>query len=381
MKINYVKNSNSTITLTMSEETFDTHFCFCDDCGNVIFKSESVCIDGDNYCHDCLTVCDICGEVIPIQDSYQAADSDYYYCHTCYTERTYQCEQCGSRFRYEDSLREVDDCWYCDSCYDNHRSIIQPYHTQKDYGEIRFYGDESRRDSIYMGFELEVDSKDWFDREEIAEGLQSRFGDFFAYENDGSLNYGLELISQPASLSYHLSLMDKYDDAFRYLLKNGVKSHDVGTCGLHIHLDRRYFRDKEDSSIAKLLYLFEKFRPELMKISRRSDTQAADWARSRKQNYSGEAGWIKQAVMESKAFASYQQRYYAVNLNNDNTIEIRLWRGTLNAETFEATLKFTARLAEICKNTRAVELAKMTFDELLGFDEAILSYWNRINNK
>jgi hypothetical protein len=85
--------------------------------------------------------------------------------------------------------------------------------------------------------------------------------------------------------------------------------------------------------------------------------------------------------MESKAYSSYHNRYYAVNLTNDNTLEIRLWRGTLNKQTFEATLKFTQRLAEICKYTRAVELAKMTFEDLLGSDEVILSYWNRINNK
>ena len=85
--------------------------------------------------------------------------------------------------------------------------------------------------------------------------------------------------------------------------------------------------------------------------------------------------------MESRAYSHYSNRYYSVNLTNDNTIEIRLWRGTLNPQTFEATLKFTARLAELCKNTRAVELAKMTFDDLLGEDHTIRAYWNRINSK
>jgi hypothetical protein len=78
---------------------------------------------------------------------------------------------------------------------------------------------------------------------------------------------------------------------------------------------------------------------------------------------------------------SYSCRYFAVNLTNSNTIEIRLWRGSINPETFEATLRFTARLAELCKYTSAVELAKMTFEDLLGSDEVILSYWNRISNR
>ena len=70
-----------------------------------------------------------------------------------------------------------------------------------------------------------------------------------------------------------------------------------------------------------------------------------------------------------------------MNLTNTNTIEIRLWRGTLNPETFEATLRFTARLAELCKHTSAVELAKMNFEDLLRNDDVILSYWSRISQR
>lgn len=68
-----------------------------------------------------------------------------------------------------------------------------------------------------------------------------------------------------------------------------------------------------------------------------------------------------------------------MNLTNSETIEIRLWRGTLNIETFEATLKFTARLAEICKTVSAVELAKYSFEDLLGDDSTVLSYCTQVN--
>ena len=68
---------------------------------------------------------------------------------------------------------------------------------------------------------------------------------------------------------------------------------------------------------------------------------------------------------------------YENSLTNSETVEIRLWKGTLNPETFEATLRFTAKLAEMCKNTTAVELSKMTFDDLLGNNPVIRSYWER----
>lgn len=382
MSINYVKNDDLTVTLTMSEELFSEFFCFCADCGELIFIRDAMRIDGEYYCQNCTTSCDICGRYLRCRDAYQTVDSDYDYCEHCYNNETYRCSDCGSRFRYEDDLRDIDGRWYCDDCYDDHAPVIQSYHSMKDYGDIVFHGDESRKDALHMGFELEVDSDHRVKRDEIAGRLQDMFGSFLHYERDGSLSdSGFEIISFPATLKYHLSMMPKYSEAFKYLLESDMKSHDIGSCGFHIHLDRRYFGAKEDSSIAKLLYIFEKFRPQLMKFSRRTETQSADWCRSRKQNYNTNAGWIKQAVIESKAYNNYQSRYYSVNLTNSETIEIRLWRGSLNPQTFEATLRFTARLAGICKTVRAVELAKMTFEDLLGSDKVILAYWNRINNK
>ena len=50
-------------------------------------------------------------------------------------------------------------------------------------------------------------------------------------------------------------------------------------------------------------------------------------------------------------------------------------------ETIEASLKLVARLMEISKTVRAVDLAKFTFDDLLGDDPTIRAYWNRISNK
>ena len=125
-----------------------------------------------------------------------------------------------------------------------------------------------------------------------------------------------------------------------------------------------------------LLYIFEKYRSELMIFSRRTEQESDNWARSRKSETNNKS-WIKKAVKDSKGYQDHSLRYYAVNLTNSETVEIRLWKGTLNPETFEATLSFTARIAEICKNITAVELSKMTFDDLLGNNPVIRSYWER----
>ena len=56
-----------------------------------------------------------------------------------------------------------------------------------------------------------------------------------AYEEDGSLRYGWENISQPASLSYHMENMTAYKEMFSILSDNGLSSHDTNTCGLKNH--------------------------------------------------------------------------------------------------------------------------------------------------
>ena len=104
---------------------------------------------------------------------------------------------------------------------------------------------------------------------------------------------------------------------------------------------------------------------------------------SRKAKAGQEAENPRQAIRLglTKGYQEHSARYYAVNLTNSETVEIRLWKGTLNPETFEATLRFTARLAEICKNTTAAELSKMSFEDLLGSNEVIRSYWERAKER
>lgn len=383
MTINEIKNENGMLHLEviLCSRDFDRFFVYCEDCGEIVLKEKAVELDGEYYCGACLVTCDTCGCLHPRRYTHMAEDSDCnYYCSRCFEDETYLCNDCGRRFRYSDSVTEIDGYFYCDECVDGHKSPIECYHTFKSSGGIKFYGDEKRSQTPYMGFELEVDTDCQINRTAVINRFKDDFGNFLHYEEDGSLRYGWENISQPASLSYHMEMMEKYENMFEVLKEEDLRSHDANTCGLHIHISREYFDKSEDTAISKLLYIFERFRSELMVFSRRTESQANDWARSRKHSNT-KSGWIKKAIKDSKSYYDHSERYYAVNLVNSEIIEIRLFRGTLNPETFEATLKFTNRIAEICKNTRAADIAKMTFDDLLGSDEVILRYWQRVKER
>lgn len=62
---------------------------------------------------------------------------------------------------------------------------------------------------------------------------------------------------------------------------------------------------------------------------------------------------------------SSDSRYYAVNLENWNTIEFRMYRGTLNLSTIMATLQFTKALCFYAKNTELEECMKISWNDLV----------------
>lgn len=365
-------------------------FVTCAECNSAIPVSEALYYEGGYYCHDCTTTCDVCGRPIPWSWVCRCVDDDdTNYCQRC-IEDTYVCERCGDHYASLDNLTwdAENDKYYCSGCYryvTSQRGPIRTYHTMKNNERPRFYGNSKRAESLHMGFELEVDagsgSRVDMSRNQLAQGVKDMFGDFFRFENDGSLSCrGWENISQPADLQYLLDHRKDFETMFEYLMSHGMRSHDVGTCGLHIHLDRNYFGPYDDAAVAKMLYLFEKFRDNMLRFSRRNYDQCRDWAKFRKDEMETLDGWIKYSINRSKN-GWHDDRYYAVNLINNNTVEIRLWRGTLNINTFFATLKFTARLAELCKKVKVIPLMKMTWEDLLGSDPEILAYWDTVKDR
>lgn len=369
------------------EIEFEEELATCSCCGEDFPVSEMTeSVDSGNlYCEDCaneeLYYCERCGNYTDLPNSLE--DTGRRYCESCFDYikdwEAYRCNHCGKWFRYSESGNwDRYDEWYCESCIDDGHghfrdsSLIGDYHDFKCDGDINFFGSEHRKENIYMGFELEIDKGDSRKAGGIAEYIVSNFGDFFHCEEDGSLDTGFEIISQPASINYHLDNMENYKYMFKEISDNTFRSHDAGTCGLHIHLDKEYFEDKIDSATAKMLYIFEKHWDNLCRFSRRKNSQL---------HWCSRYGSSPAKVVKDRKHWGSPGRYYAVNLDNYDTIEIRMWRGTLNPITFEATIRFTARLAEICKTKSAVEIYHMSFEKLLGDDEIINAYWETVRNR
>ena len=99
-------------------------------------------------------------------------------------------------------------------------------------------------------------------------------------KTDGSLDEGLELVTHPMTLEYHLNEMPWESYSVKHKAW-GISAMPAGTCGLHVHISRLAFGctyEQQEAAIARVLYFVEKFWAELLRFSRRTQSQMNRWA-------------------------------------------------------------------------------------------------------
>jgi len=231
--------------------------------------------------------------------------------------------------------------------------------------KFKFNSIHGETDLLYMGFELEIDKGGKSD--ENAKLVIDMLGEDNIYcKHDGSLDNGFEIVTHPATLDYHYNM--NYEEMMKKLIELDYKSHDTTTCGLHIHFNKNYFSENktiQDLNITKLLYLFEKYWDNVEKFSRRSSGYA--------QRYYIKLDDSMFDVL-SKAKNAYN-KYYAINLRNEDTVEIRTFKGTLKYNTLIATLQFVNRIVKICKNTDLLEIQNVTWEDIIANPEKELKQY------
>lgn len=313
--------------------------------------------------------CHCCGEVFKSESDGRYDAYDNWVCDSCVGSEYHYCDDCGELYP-NDELTEIDGEYFCNYCVENHRcsdSGICGYHTHHSEDPI-FWGDSHCNMYPYLGVELEVDKGG--ESDDTADKVKDIMGhDFIYQESDGSISSGFENITQPATLEYHESKEDAYREMFRYLVKKGYRSHNTSTCGLHVHFNRSFFGGNEDKYIERLLCIVDKFWDNLTKFSRRTSANIDRWAKKYNK---------KPTEILAEMHEHYIDRYYAVNLSNDDTIEFRLFRGTLNPNSFFATLELVNAI--VCYSRSDESIDRMTWDDLLVTDR-LKAYWETVKDR
>lgn len=229
-----------------------------------------------------------------------------------------------------------------------------------------------------MGVELEVE----IDRG-YASGCYDIFGDKTYYKEDCSIRNGFEIVSHPATLEYHKNEM-QWDDALEYLTDNGGSSHDNGRCGLHVHVNRDYFGDWDESKLAaaKIIILLDNCWNEIVKFTRRESHSFESSGYSYKPTVPKRIDTLSQQERYKgydldAIYSHWSRSRGALNVDNDYTLEFRIFRGTLNYRTFIATLELVAHICDIAKHTSLQGIVNMTPINL--FSEYLTSDYSHLN--
>lgn len=229
----------------------------------------------------------------------------------------------------------------------------------------------------YMGIELEVDIGGYSNQ--AATDFDECFTvhndpEFLMFEEDGSIDEGFEIITNPATLEFHRQIRHCYEDAFRKLVRKGYRSSNTNSCGLHIHVNRSYFGDScegQNNNIEKVLMIAEQHWDEFLIFSRRDAESADRWA--------SKLDASPQEIIENMRIGNLR-RYKCVNLYPNNTIEFRIFKGTLNPHSLFASLELVNNICEFAMHHSESEVANMSWNDLLHGDE-ICTYWERVKNR
>ena len=281
-----------------------------------------------------------------------------------------ECPECDDIF-HNDNGSWFNDRLYCAGCYDNYVWTCRECDTQQwdgnghdcmeeedeDNGSIHSY---SYRPSPYffgkgqyhLGFELEVESRD-NSRYEGAEIAQNALGSHAYMKDDGSLSDGFEIVTHPHTL-------DAYQKEFNWdfipkLKREGFRSWNTDTCGLHVHVSRTAFgtgdspwgRSDRDQIILKRQAHELRF----MKLIYDNQRQVERIA-GRSGNHYATFGDKGKLVEKVKYGNQSNGRYSAINTENDMTLEVRVFKGSLRKERVLSALEFVTASVEYTRNLK-----------------------------
>lgn len=305
-------------------------------------------------------------------------DHNFFTCCSCdgvfhnMAERS--CDYCGDASYCQDCLSSHHD--YCDEREDE--SPLTLIHSWNYKPEAVFFRLLDEVPEAYYGCEIEIDG-----RGSMYSSNRNTAGQAFdeiVYDNkhvtynkdDGSLrNYGFEVVTHPMSLKFVMHNREKFKKAFDTAIAEGYRAHQTDTCGLHVHVSRDAFTDEKSRN--NFVFLFEKFYEQVLKFSRRTPENFERWA-----NRYG----IYNSDDTNKSFAdklqyAYRDKYRIVNVSHRRTLEVRAFRGTLNVDTFIATVQFMEVMRTLA-NSRDIAVNNLTWQSIVKL--ARVRKYNELTN-
>jgi len=325
-------------------------------------------VDDQQVCNDCVAMCERCSDILTINDDTYTVDNCSVWCQNCVDRAGSYCDSCeefnswGLSYIHDRGERWCESCTsnavYCDNCEryyedgcdrcddDSENSmVIHDYSYRPD----PIFHSTDKNERLFFGIEIEVEARNnLVDSSNYAYQLEAN--ELAYLKHDGSLSNGFEIVTHPMSHDFYKNQAEEFWDVIETLRSQyKVKSWDTSTCGLHIHISRSGFNGGAHMHrFLNLVYSNQGFYQTLAGRSsdqwaKFDDVERREWALDSNGDRIVDA-YGDRVIITTRSFKNKldhnrgSDRYSAVNTLNRHTLEMRIFRGTVNGDTIKAQI-------------------------------------------
>lgn len=243
--------------------------------------------------------------------------------------------------------------------------MIQPYSTKFNPLMMRRVADNSlvverpryiparHVNDIFLGLEFEMENRGNSSTREVAELFRDAYEDsVLMLKHDGSISDGFELVTQPHTVDAFMSHFPW--DLIREAQSMGMRGWDVGhrEIGIHIHINRKAFYTKPEHNrynasphLMAFMHFIYKNVPSIKRIA------------GRNVHYGHmDASYTDDAYGICRYGRSQSYRTRGINVQNEETVELRMFRSTMRVERVQAYLQFAEAAVRYTQTERVSKM-------------------------
>jgi hypothetical protein len=292
---------------------------------------------GDDGCDSCVQ-CDRCGALTPDNDDTITTARGHRVCESCRTADYTQCGNCDAWNRDDVSCGngcDDDDAFDDDDDDDDFDDVGGRIHGYYYKPEPVFHG----CGPLYLGAEIEVATPGYGGYACVQSALD-HLGRLGYLKDDSSIGGGFEIVTHPMSYDWAI-------DNFPWQLLTDLRDQGceaTDSTGMHVHLSRAGF-SSQYHIYRWMKFIYRNEAPVTALARRRSNEWAAFTQADRK-------------FVKDYAKGGCGARYRAINTNNADTFELRIFASSLHPTEVQAALGFAAASVEYTRDLNAYAICR-----------------------
>ena len=352
-------------------------------------------------CSDCVRICERCNDTGTSDDAFSEIDGREMWCEHCTMNNANYCVRCeeytseGTCYIYDrsdywcefctqDQASYCDDCdnYYADGCMDCSQEppAIHDYSYRPDL----IFHTTNKDERLYFGMEIELECRNGrYDPAEYAGRLEDY--DLAYLKSDGSLSDGFEIVTHPMTHDFFKNEATEFWDTLAGL-RNQYKVMTWGTqtAGIHIHISRTGF--KGGPHMHRFLNLVYSNEDLYSTVAGRNSNRWAKFddvmTNTRTTDEEGNRSWKEHRSFRNKIVDGRNtDRYSAVNTQNRDTLELRIFKSTTKPERIKGYMDLAHASVEYTRHLtlQQVKDGALSRDAFITYVRENLSLYAHLN--